>query len=134
MLVLDEQLLGRNLEVELRHWYRGPVIFITELRPATVIKDEAIPTLLRQQRSPTFVTINANDFWHKVAIDPHFCVICFPLPDSQASAIPSLLHRMLRHHLFRTKASRMGKVLRVTQDTVNYYTYRNRHIRMVRLE
>jgi hypothetical protein len=58
MLVLDEQLLGRNLEVELRHWYRGPVIFITELRPATVIKDEAIPILLRQQRSPTFVTIN----------------------------------------------------------------------------
>lgn len=134
MLVLDEQLLGRNLEVELRRWYRGPVIFITELRPATVIKDEAIPTLLRQQRLPTFVTINATDFWCKVAIDPHFCVICFPLPDSQAGAISSQLHRVLRHHLFRTKALRMGKVLRVTQDAVSYYTYRNRHIRVVKLE
>jgi len=78
MLVLDEQLLGRNLEVELHRWYRGPVIFITELRPATVIKDEAIPTLLRQQRSPTFVTINATDFWCTVAIDPHF--LCHLLP------------------------------------------------------
>lgn len=110
------------------------MIFITELRPATVIKDEAIPTLLRQQRSPAFVTINATDFWHKVAINPHFCVICFPLPDSQAGAISSLLHRVLHHQLFRTKAVRMGEVLRVTQDAVSYYTYRNRHIRMVRLE
>jgi hypothetical protein len=134
MLVLDEQLLGRNLEVELRHWYRGPVIFITELRPATVIKDEAIPTLLRQQRSPTFVTINESDFWRKVAISRHFCVVCFPLPDSQAGAIPTLLRRVLRHHLFRTKVLRMGKVLRVTQDAVSYYTYRNRQILMVRLE
>lgn len=40
MLVLDEQLLGRNLEVELARWYRGSVLFITDLRPATVIKDE----------------------------------------------------------------------------------------------
>jgi hypothetical protein len=134
MLVLDEQLLGRNLEVELRHWYRGPVIFITELRPATVIKDEAIPILLRQQRSPTFVTINESDFWRKVVINRHFSVTCFPLPDSQAGAIPSLLRRVLRHHLFCTKALRMGKVLRVTQEVVSYYTYRNRQIRMVRLE
>lgn len=25
MIVLDEQLLGRNLEREIRHWYRGAV-------------------------------------------------------------------------------------------------------------
>jgi hypothetical protein len=39
MLVLDEQLLGRNLEAALGRWYRGPVRFITDLRPGSVIKD-----------------------------------------------------------------------------------------------
>ena len=28
MLVLDEQLLGCNLEGELARWHRGPVLFI----------------------------------------------------------------------------------------------------------
>jgi hypothetical protein len=63
MLVLDEQLSGRDLDVALRRWYRGSVVFFTDLRPGTVIKDEAIPELLRRQRQATFVTINEHDFW-----------------------------------------------------------------------
>jgi len=39
MIVLDEQLLGRELDATLAQWYRGPVLFITDLRPGTVIKD-----------------------------------------------------------------------------------------------
>jgi hypothetical protein len=131
MLVLDEQLLGRNLEVALARWYRGSVLFITELRRDTIIKDEAVPTILGQQRSPTFVTINDADFWRSVAIDRRFCVICFPLPDSQAELIPGLLRSVLHHQLFRTKAQRMGKVLRVTQSAISYYTYRDRQIHIV---
>jgi hypothetical protein len=42
MPVLDEQLLGRNLETALGRWYRGAVLFIIDLRPGTVIKDDAI--------------------------------------------------------------------------------------------
>ncbi len=45
MIVLDEQLLGRGIEHNIARWYRGKVQFITELRPKTVIKDDAIPTL-----------------------------------------------------------------------------------------
>lgn len=52
MIVLDEQLLGRGIEHDIARWYRGKVQFITELRPHTVIKDDAIPTLLRQQPQP----------------------------------------------------------------------------------
>jgi hypothetical protein len=63
MLVLDEQLLGRNLEAALGRWYRGSVRAI------------------------------------------------FRLPR------------------FRTKARRMGKVLRVAHRTVSYYTYWERQIR-----
>jgi hypothetical protein len=109
MLVLDEQLLGRNLDVALRRWYRGSVVFITDLRPGTVIKDDAIPILLGRQRQATFLTINEQDFWRKVAIDERFCVICFALPNSRAREIPELLRAVFRLAAFRTKALRRGK-------------------------
>lgn len=133
MLVLDEQLLGRNLETALARWYRGSVLFITDLRPDTIIKDEAVPILLRQQRSAIFLTINESDFWRKVSIDHRFCVICFALSDSQAGQIPDLLRAVFHHALFQTKARRMGKVLRVTQSTISYYTQRNRQVQVVSL-
>jgi len=113
MLVLDEQLLGRHLEATLGRWYRGPVRFITKLRPGSVSKDDAIPALLRQQHHATFLTINEPDFWRKIVIDAHFCVVCFALPDSRTDEMPGLLRTVFRLPAFRTKARRMGKVLRV---------------------
>jgi putative transposase len=104
MIILDEQLLGRNLEVEIGSRYRGSVRFITDLRPNTVIKDEAIPFLLRQQRQPTFVTINERDFWQRIMIDHRFCVVCFAIPDSQADAIPALLRRLLQNRRAKAQA------------------------------
>jgi hypothetical protein len=133
MLVLDEQLLGRGIDTALELWYRGPVLFITDLRPSTVIKDDAIPILLRQQHQATFLTINETDFWHKVAIDAHFCVVCFAVPDSRAREIAMLLRAVFRLPPFRTKAQRMGKVVRVTHATVNYYTYRDRESQTIAL-
>jgi hypothetical protein len=79
MIVLDEQLLGRNLELEIAKWYQGTVQFIMDLRPNTVIKDDAIPALLRLQNQPTFVTINERDFWKKVAIVT-FVLFVLPSP------------------------------------------------------
>jgi len=131
ILVLDEQLLGRDLEVALVRWYRGPILCITDLRPGTVIKDDAL--LLRQQHQATFITINESDFWQKVRIDTHFCVVCFALPDSRAGEIPVLLRAVFRLAAFQTKARRMGKVLRVTHTTVSYYTYREHETRTVPL-
>jgi hypothetical protein len=133
MLVLDEQLMGRDLDTAIARWYRGPVLFIMNLRPGTVIKDDAVPVLLRQQRQATFLTINESDFWRKVAIDMHFCVVCLALPDSRAREIPELLRAVFHLSPFRTKTSRMGKVLRVTNHMVNFYTYRNRVIQTVLL-
>jgi predicted ATPase len=88
MIVLDEQLLGRGLERDFAQWYRGTVQFITDLRPHTLIKDEAIPVLLRRQAQPTFVTINERDFWRQVATDQRYCIVCFVLSDARAREIP----------------------------------------------
>jgi hypothetical protein len=109
------------------------VLFITDLRPGTAIKDDALPVLLHQQRQATFLTINEPDFWRKMAIDALFCVVCFALPDSRAREIPNLLRAVFRLPAFRTKTRRLGKVLRVTHTTVSYYTYRDRQIQTVPL-
>ena len=122
MIVLDEQLLGRNLESEIARWYRGAVCFVTDLRPGTVIKDDAIPDLLRRENQPTFLTIDVRDFWRKVPASRKYCVVCFTLSDPQVGEILPALRALLRHPDFNTKAKRMGKVARVKGRSVRYYT------------
>lgn len=131
MIVLDEQLLGRDLETAIARWYQGAVCFITDLRPDTVIKDDAIPKLLQQENAPTFVTINESDFWRRVAINARFCVVCFTLPDSRTHEIPSLLRSLLHHPAFKTKKNRMGKVIRVAEQEISYYAVDDRRVRVV---
>jgi len=122
VIVLDEQLLGRDLETTIAAWYAGAVVYITDLRPYTVIKDDVIPLLLRQQSQPTFVTINVADFWRKIALDERFCVVCFTLPDSRVREIAPLLRVVLHRSEFNTKAKRMGTVVRVTDTGISYYS------------
>jgi len=75
MIILDEELQGLGLEAAIARWYRGAVLVVTQLRPGSVIKDEAIPTLLRQVKQPTFVTINHADFWRPYLLRRH-SVLC----------------------------------------------------------
>lgn len=86
MIVLNEELQGLGLEEAISGWYRGPVLLIKALRPGTVIKDEAIPGLLRRIRHPTFVTINHGDFWRRVAAESAFCLLCLKLTANQAES------------------------------------------------
>jgi len=122
MIVLDEQLLGRDLDSEIARWYPGNVRFVIDLRPGTVIKDDAIPALLREQSLPTFVTINVRDFWRKVEPDRKYCIVCVDLPDSRVREIPGILRSLLRTPDFRTKRKRMGKIVRTTAETSVFYS------------
>jgi hypothetical protein len=132
MIVLDEQLLGRGIEVEIARWYQGAVIFITDLRPYTIIKDDVIPELLRQQEQPTFITINEKDFWRKAKMNPHCCIVCFTLPNSRTHEIPQRLRVLFHTPEFDTKAKRMGKIIRVTDREISYYTYRDKSLQIIR--
>ena len=131
MIILDEQLLGRDIELEIAKWYRGTVQFILDLRPNSVIKDDGIAMLLRQQNQPTFVTINEKDFWRRVPLDNRYCVVCFALPDWRAPEIPESLRSLLRHPRFNTKAKRMGHVIRVTNEEISYYSFKKRRPRTI---
>jgi len=78
------------------------------------------------------VTINEKDFWHKISVDNRYGVICFAWPDSRVREIPPVLRWLLQKHEFKTKARRMGKVIRVADEKATYYTFYDRQIKMVR--
>ena len=75
MIILDEHLLGREVAEAIAYWWRGSVRNIVDLRPGTLIKDDAIPALLHRERQPTFVTINVRDFWKRTPADNRYCVL-----------------------------------------------------------
>lgn len=131
MIVLDEELQGLGLEEAIAHWYRGAVLVVKQLRPGTVIKDEAIPTLLRRANEPTFVTINHQDFWRRIPAESSFCLVCFKLSADQAQEIPVLLRRLLALREFRTKRERMGKVASLGRRGIQYYSNRDKLIHIL---
>jgi len=122
MIVLDEHILGADLHDAIAHWYPGQVTDITQLRTGSLIKDDAVPTLLRAARRPTFVTINVEDFWRRVTPHLRFCIVCLVLPSSRAEQIPGCLRRLFAHELFRTQKLRLGKIVRVTPHHMQYYS------------
>ena len=121
MIVLDEQLQGLGLEHAVSRWYRGAVVVVTTLRPGTVVKDEAIPTLLRRCKQPIFVTINHTDFWRRIPADRSYCIVCLALTIEQAAQVGDWLRRLCRLPEFKTKRTRMGKVVLLSQWRLQYY-------------
>ena len=103
----------------------------TQLRPGTIIEDDAIPALLRSARQPTFLTINVKDFWRRLAPDPNFCVACFPLRHSRADEISDLLRWLFSLEPFRTRKRRLGKIARVISGRVQFYTIDSRAVRTI---
>lgn len=131
MIVVDENLHSQPIMTMISSWYSGQVVSVTSLRPGTVIKDDAIPGLLLTVKQPTFTTINDSDFWLKVNPHPAYCVVTFPLPKERVKDIPNLLRLVLQHPEFKTKAFRMGKVLRLTDTHAAFYEA-DRRIRRLR--
>jgi hypothetical protein len=130
VIVLDEHLPAEVLSEAIGRWYRGRICVVTALRPASIIKDDAIPDLLRSVGEPTFVTMNWADFWHRTAAHRGFCLVGFTLPSKRAEEIPALLRRLFRLPTFRTKAAQMGKVARVGEEQVAYYQVHDPQVRL----
>src|SRR5512136_182776 len=121
MIVVDENIHTLYIMQAIASWYPGPVLSVTTLRPGTIIKDEAIPTLLLKVAQPTFVTINVTDFWRRTRPHPEYCVVAVSLPKERVAEIPDLLRRFCRLAMFNTKAGRMGKIIRLASDRIEYY-------------
>ena len=138
MIVLDEHMSNERVSAAIRTWYKGKIVFVRDLRAGSVIKDDAIPQLLRKTRSkPAFVTINVSHFWKKVPIDQRFCVVCFDIPNlAMSRIIPTIgnLNRLFSHPDFKNKKQRVGHVFRVTTGGVTeFYNHNDPQIRSLDL-
>lgn len=94
---------------------------VRDLRLYEVIKDDRVPVLLRELSSPTFITIDEAGFWHRRLCNEAYCILYFAFSEAQQEQIPILLRRLLRLPEFKTKVSRMGKVVRVSLANIKYY-------------
>jgi len=119
-IILDDQLFDLEVLIPIARW--TTVRRLRNLRPDQIIKDEHVPVLLRQLRQPTFVTIDMG-FWNKKLRDAKYCILCFPLRNDEQYKLPELLRRLLRLSEFRTKAARMGKVVRVSSNHIEYWQF-----------
>ena len=121
MIIVDENIHDYRIMEAISAWYPGQVVSITALRPGSVIKDDTIPGLLLKTVQPTFITINVTDFWKKVQPHNAYCIVTIDLPKERVREIPYLLRRLLHLTDFKTRASRMGKVIRLKSGRVEYY-------------
>lgn len=117
-IILDDQLFDLEVLIPIARW--TTVQRLRDLRPGEVIKDERVPTLLRQLRQPTFVTIDLG-FWDKGLRDDRYCILCFPLTNEEQYKLPNLLRPLLKLPEFHTKSARMGKVARISVTQVQYW-------------
>lgn len=121
MIVLDEEISNPAIASKIATWYPGRTISIKTLRPNTIIKDDSISALLHTASKPTLITINVTDFWHVIPVDPRYSIVCIDLPNTRSLEVPVLLRRLLKMTEFKTKAVRMGKVIRLRPTRVDYY-------------
>ena len=121
MVIVDENLHSHRIIQAISDWYTSRVISVTALRPGSVIKDEAIPTLLLKVSQPTFITINVADFWKNVQPHKSYCIVTVTLPTERIAEVSLLLRRFFRLPEFKSKALRMGKIVRLTSERVEYY-------------
>lgn len=117
-VVLDDQLSAPLVRDPLVRWTRAR--FLREIRPQEVIKDERVPAILRTLRGPTFVTID-NWFWDRRRRDAGYCIVYVALREDEQEDVAKLLRRLFRHPEFRTRALRMGKVVRVSRERVVWW-------------
>ncbi|MHB8575305.1 MAG: hypothetical protein ACYDCQ_08235 [Dehalococcoidia bacterium] len=117
-IVLDDHLSSPDVRGPLASW--TTVQFLREVRPQEVIKDERVPAILRTLQRPTFVTID-DWFWNRNRRAAHYCIVYIALREDEQQDLPALLRRLFRHAQFRTRALRMGKVIRVSRERVMWW-------------
>jgi hypothetical protein len=117
-LVLDEHLGRTEVLIPLQKWITATKI--EDLAGDEILKDDRILQFLRQRKQPTFITLD-DDFFHRHLCDRRYCLIYCVVPRQQQHRIPVILRRLFRFPEFSTKAVRMGKVIRVHEQDIDFW-------------
>ncbi len=82
------------------------------------MKDREIIPFLHQLKQPTFFTRD-DDFYERRLCHAGYCLVYL---DTRKSEVATFVRRMLRHPAFKTKAKRMGKVIRASHVGLSVWT------------
>lgn len=116
--ILDDQLDVVAVLPRLRRWLS--CMRLQELRPGQHILDDRVPEILLSCRFPTFVTIDAG-FWKRSLCYSGYCIVFVDLDYRRQIEIPGLLRKLLRHPKLKSRAQRMGKVIRLRSSGLSYW-------------
>lgn len=119
MILLDENVIESQRQL-LRSW-RIPVRQIGYDISRKGIQDEQIIPFLHQQRHPTFFTCDLG-FYVRTLCHAQYCLVGVTVGPNEVAAF---VRRFLRHPRFKTRAKRMGKVIRISSAGI--YLYRSHH-------
>jgi hypothetical protein len=116
MNILDENIID-NQRRQLKSW-RVPVHQIGYEIGRKGMKDREIIPFLHQLSQPTFFTRD-NGFYERRLCHTGYCLVYL---DVRKEEVATFIRRVLRHRAFRTKAQRMGKVIRVSHIGLSVWT------------
>lgn len=108
MNVLDENIIDNQRRL-LSSW-RIPVRQIGYEIGRKGMKDREIIPFLLPLNQPTFFTRD-DDFYQRYLFHAGYCLVYL---DVRKEEVATFVRRVLRHTAFRTKARRMGKVIRAS--------------------
>lgn len=89
--------------------------------------NDVIP-LLHSLKHPTFFTRD-EDFYARTLVHAEYSLVHLDVPPGESA---DYIYRFLRHKHFRTKADRIGKVIRVRHGGISYFEQEHNRTRRVR--
>jgi hypothetical protein len=115
MILLDEQI--RDDQRDLLTGWRIRFRQIGREVAAAGIKDPDIIPWLQSLKQPTFFT-HDRWFYQSQLCHPDYCLVWLDLRDVEAARFVRLL---LRNPLFQTHASRLGRVVRLHHEGIDFW-------------
>ena len=88
------------------------------------IKDTQIITLLQQLHGVLFLTRDTDFFKHNYC-HPNYCIVYL---DVEKNETAWFIRKFLRHPDFNTSAKRLGKIVKVNQTLIQFYTLKSKDI------
>lgn len=116
MNILDENIID-NQRRQLKSW-RVSVRQIGYEVGRKGMKDREIIPFLHQLSQPTFFTRD-DGFYERKLCHTGYCLVYL---DVRKEEVATFVRRVLRHRAFKTKAKRMGKVIRASHIGLSVWT------------
>ncbi len=118
MIILDENIPESQWQL-LRSW-RIRALLIGRDISEKGITDENLASFLIQQPRPTFFTRDEG-FYDKTLCHARYCLVYLAVRPNESA---SFVRRLLRHPLFKTRAQRLGAVIRVSSAGLQVWRLR----------